>query len=225
MQRASDLFSDEQRKRVEQAVIDAEATTSAEIVPVVAGASGHYDRPEDIVGLWAALIAVVIFWVTFPRTDIPPGDWSGMPGYLEVLALIVVAVIAFVAGTVIASRVAWLRRLFTSEKQMRQEVSGRARQVFFDKRVHHTGGATGLLIYVSLFEHIAVVLADQEILDKLGQVAVDELCAKLTEDLHTGNLPDAICATIEQARIRLSEALPRAEGDINELHDALVLLD
>ena len=51
MQRASELFNDEQRATIDQAVADAESKTSAEIVPVVATASGRYDRAEDIVGM------------------------------------------------------------------------------------------------------------------------------------------------------------------------------
>ena len=43
MQRASDLFTEEQRKQVEKAVVEAEAKTSCEVVPVVATASGRYD--------------------------------------------------------------------------------------------------------------------------------------------------------------------------------------
>ena len=55
----------------------------------------------------------------------------------------------------------WLRRLFTPHTQMREEVLSRAREVFFDQRIHHTGGASGVLLYVSLFEHMAAVIADQ----------------------------------------------------------------
>ena len=82
-----------------------------------------------------------------------------------------------------------------------------------------------MLIYVSLFEHIAVVLGDQEILDKLGQASLDGLCQQLTEGLHQGNPTDAICNVIAAAGKQLSGPLPRAEGDVNELHDTLVLLD
>ncbi len=42
MQRATDFLNAEQRKRIEQAVVDAETQTSCEIVPVVATASGRY---------------------------------------------------------------------------------------------------------------------------------------------------------------------------------------
>jgi uncharacterized membrane protein len=59
MRRATDLFDQQQRKQVAQAVVEAEANTSCEIVPVVATVSGRYDRPEDIIGLWLAVIAAV----------------------------------------------------------------------------------------------------------------------------------------------------------------------
>ena len=79
---------------------------------------------------------------------------------------------------------------------MRDEVAARARAVFFDSRVHHTAGNTGLLIYVSLYERMAAVLADQSIVDKLGQDALDELCAALTKKLRDLHPADAICQTI-----------------------------
>ena len=110
---------------------------------------------------------------------------------------------------------------------MLEEVAARAQQGFFDKRVHHTSGATGLLVYVSMFEHIAMVLGDQEILDNpgLGQAFLDRLCKKLTDGLHQGNPTDAICEVIAEAGQQLSGPLPRDEGDVNELQDALVLID
>ena len=58
MKPASSLFNDQARERVNQAIAQAESKTSAEVVPVVATASGRYDRPEDIVGLWLGIIAL-----------------------------------------------------------------------------------------------------------------------------------------------------------------------
>ena len=59
MKLASQIFNDQERKRVDDAVAQAEKRTSAEIVPVVATSSGRYDRAEDIVGLFVGLIVVV----------------------------------------------------------------------------------------------------------------------------------------------------------------------
>jgi len=227
MKRASDLFDDEQRKRVEQTVFEAEAKTSCEIVPVVVTASGRYDRPEDIIGLWLAVLAMITLWLLFPRKQIETGSWETIPLYVQLFALVATVVVAFIIGALAGSRVGWLRRLFTPRKQMLQEVAAQARQVFFDRRVHHTSGGTGLLIYVSVFEHIALVLGDQEILDNpdLGQALLNRLCAQLTDSLRRSNPTDAICEVIAKAGQQLSGPLPRGEGDVNELQDALVLID
>ena len=225
MRQASTRFSDEQRKRIAQAVAQAESTTSAEIVPVVATASGRYDRPEDIAGLWLGMIGLVVAWWLMPATAIESGSWGGMPEWGRLLLMVIVAVAGFVVGAAIASRVAWLRLLFTPRRQMRDEVSARARAVFFDQRVHRTAGGTGLLVYVSLYERVAAVLADQSVVDKLGQAALDELCATLTGRLREVHPADALCSIIGVAGERLAPVLPRAEGDINELPNALVVLD
>ncbi len=108
---------------------------------------------------------------------------------------------------------------------MREEVYGRAREIFFDKRVHHTGGGSGVLLYVSLFERMAAVIADQGILDKLGQENIDELCREFTQRLHEGTPIDALCDTASSLGRRLAPLLPRAEDDVNELSDALVVID
>lgn len=225
MKRASDLINEEQRRQVERAIVEAEAKSSCEIVPVVATSSGRYDRAEDMIGLWLAILAAVAVWLILPRQLNESGSWDSVPIYVGLLAMVVGIVVAFIAGATLGSRIGWLRRLFTPRKQMLEEVSARAREMFFDKRIHHTSGSTGMLIYVSLYEHIAVVLGDQEILDKLGQTFLDQLCRQLTEGLRQADTCDAICSVIAEAGRQLSGPLPRAKGDVNELHDALVLID
>jgi putative membrane protein len=118
-----------------------------------------------------------------------------------------------------------LRRLFTPRSEQRAEVERAAREVFFDRRVHHTQGGSGLLVYVSLLEHMAVVLADEQVQEKLGQQRLDTLCNELVARLRKGAHTEALCHTIDQAGIALAEALPRLSTDRNELSDALVVLD
>ncbi|MBT4866671.1 MAG: hypothetical protein HON53_16330 [Planctomycetaceae bacterium] len=225
MQRASNLFNEQQRKQVEQAIVEAEAKTSCEIVPVVATASGRYDRAEDVIGLWLAVIAAVTVWLLFPQQVGDAGSWGGTSLLVGVLTMIAAVAVAFVAGAIIGSKVGWLRRLFIPRQQLLDEVAARAREVFFDKRVHHTASATGMLIYVSLYEHTAIVLGDQEVLDKLGQTFLDGLCKQLTEGLHQHNPTETLCSVIAEAGTQLSEPLPREAGDVNELQDTLILID
>ena len=224
MQRASNIFTDEQRRQIDQAVAEAEAKTSAELVPVVATSSGRYDRAEDIIGLWSAMIAAMALWIYVPRTS-NSGSWGELSLVWQIVILIGAMIVAFIVGAVIGSRVLWLRRLFTPRQEMRDDVAARARQIFFDNRVHHTSGGTGMLFYVSLMEHMAAVIADQQVLEKLGQTALDELCAELTEAMRQGHPADALCQTITSAGDRLSKVQPREENDVNELSDALVTID
>jgi putative membrane protein len=225
MQLASRLFSASDRQRINETIQTAESLTSAEIVPVVATASGRYDRAEDLVGLWLGVLLVVAVSIFSPAAVTEPGSWDSHPLLWQTLKLVAVLLGGFLVGAVLSARIGWLRRLFTPATQLRDEVNQRARSVFFDNRVHHTQAGGGLLIYISLFEQIAVILADQQILDALGQSPLDELCQTLTQLLRSNQPADALCQTIQAAGERLRPALPRALDDVNELPDSLVTLD
>ncbi len=225
MKKAADFFSDDDRARINRAVADAESQTSAEIVPVVAESSGRYDRPEDIVGLWLGVVCLAIVWWLLPQPTAESGDWSGISASAHLVSLIAAVVVGFCVGAFAGSQVPWLRRLFTPAAQMRDEVRSRAHAVFFDNRVHRTAGATGLLIYVSLFERMAAIIADTSVLEKLGQNTLDELCARLTQSLQRSPPTDALCEILAAAGQRLAPQLPRDSQDRNELPDALVIID
>lgn len=224
MRRASEIMDAEQRARVESAVSAAELTTGCEIVPVVATASGRYDRAEDIVGLWCAVIGAVVIFLTLPGHTVA-GSWGGLPIWGQVVLLIIVMLLCFVAGAAAADRLHNLRRLFTPRLQMTEEVNLRARELFFDRRVHHTSGASGLLIFVSLYERMAVVLGDRSVVEALGQQFTEDLCQRLTSSLRSKDVATAICETIQHATTSLAPALPRTEGSTNELSNALILID
>ena len=144
---------------------------------------------------------------------------------LDLLSIVIILVTAFVIGALVTSHVAWLRRLFTPRGEMQTEVHERARQTFFDQRIHHTKSSGGLLIYVSLFERMAAVIADETVIEKLGMPAIEALCNHLTAKLHDGELSAALEDTILRAGDQLVRVVPRESGDVNELADALVTMD
>lgn len=225
MRRASANFSDNEKAQVVKAVAEAESNTSAEIVPAVATASGRYDRAEDIIGLWLGAILAVIVWLLSQGADVGKPDWGFSLRRLELPAILVALAVGFFIGAVVASRVGWLRALATPRRQMRAEVDARARQLFFDSRVHHTSRASGLLIYVSLFERMAAIIGDKTVIEKLSLPAIEELCGELTRSLKSGDITTAICSTVKAAGERLASVLPREAGDVDELPNSLVLID
>ena len=225
MARIDSLFNADQRSSVAQAVAQAERKTAAEIVPVVAAASGRYDRAEDSAGLWLGVVLMIIVWSIYPMPIVEPGAWGGTPAVIQLIFMLAALLAGFFVGAIVAAKISVLRRLFTPAAQMREEVEAKARAVFFDKRVHHTAGGSGLLIYVSLFEHMATVLADQATLEKLGAAAVRTLCDELTGRLKAGDITQALCGTIALAGDKLGEVMPRLADDANELADALVVIE
>ena len=223
MKRASHLFTEADRRRVTEAVARAEARSSAEIVPVIASSSGRYDRAEDMVGLWFGVLALCVGWWLAQGVEI--SDWGVPRPKLGLPSILGLVIGGWVLGVVLAHLSGSLRLLFTPRREQKAEVERAARQAFFDRRIHHTEGGSGLLVYVSLLERMAVVLADAQVLEKLGQPKLDALCASLVSELRKGAYTDALCNTIDQAGVALAEALPAQAQNRNELTDALVVMD
>lgn len=225
MTRATTAFTNEQKANVAQAVASAEARTSAEIVPVVATASGRYDRAEDVAGLWCALFLLSLVWWLVPFKRPEEGSWEELPVVLEWICLVAGVCVGFVVGAVAASQFFWIRRLCTPTRQMAEEVQRRSREIFFDKRIHHTGRAEGVLLYVSLYERMALVLADRSVIEALGEADFEEISSELTTALRKHQTADALCHAITEMGQRLESRLPRRPDDVNELADALVTID
>ena len=225
MKRASKYFSDGEKLRIEQAVAEAEAETSAEILPVLASSSGRYDRAEDIAGVWLSIIFMTLTWAVLQTQSAEAAQWGSTWARFELPLLVLAVIVGYGLGMTIATYSWTLRRLFTPKKHMSAEVELAAGHAFFDGRVHHTQGGTGILIYISLFEHGARILADQTAHEKLGQEALDELCKKLIDGIKAGDLATALCEVIKDAGERLAKVLPRTDGDHNELENTLIILD
>jgi putative membrane protein len=225
MKRALNPVTTEQRDRIAAAVAEAESKTSAEIVPVVAAISGRYDRAEDMVGLLAGLIFLAVAWAIFPRVPVEPGSWATTVNVYELPALMAAVVAGFMFGLPLAMRFPRLHRFFIPRTEVRQEVMGRAQRVFFDSRVYRTAAGTGVLLYVSLYERTAVVLAGDAVMEKLGQQAVDGVCAQLVSAMRVGDPAGALCAVLKDLGERLGAVLPRPEGDVNELANRPVIMN
>ncbi len=226
MKRASKLLSEEEIKAVNSTVAEAESSTSAEIVPVVATASGRYDRAEDIFGVLVALLVLALVWVFVQEVHPVEGDWaSGRALTLGLVPVLLIAVGGFILGTAVASHLPVLRLPFITKSEMRQEVDRRAAEAFYRFRVRRTKEGTGVLIYISLYERMVRVLADDTISQRLTQRDWDTVRDLVIRGIRADRAAEGLSQAILKCGELLKPHFPSQVGDINELPNEIQFLD
>ncbi len=226
MKKASNYFSDEDKKIIEDAIARAESNTSGEIVPVVASVSGRYDRSEDIFGVLFSLILLTIAWLYTQEITPIDGQWeSEVKTVITLPWALAIIFLGFIVGAILASFFPVLRLIFISKKEMREEVGRKALEAFHQFRIRGTQGATGVLIYVSLYEHNVRVLGDEAISEKLKQQDWDDVCNLVVEGMKSKQPAEKLVEAIEICGQLLAEHFPIEEDDQNELPNKLQLID
>jgi len=221
MSKLDRYFDEQEVQRINAALAEAEAGTAAEIVCVAAASSGRYDRAEDIFGLLLGMIAAAGVWLFAPDA-VPGGDtWAGFTPATKIAFMAVAVIAGFITGTTLASGVWPLRRPFIPKAEQKTSVTRAASAAFFDQSLHHAAGAAGLLVYVSMDERRAVVLADEAVLTVLTQPTLDALCRDLTDLLADVDPAEALCQTLRRAGEQLTALPPDPEADTTDANEKL----
>lgn len=92
-------------------------------------------------------------------------------------------------------------------------------------RIRNTAGGTGILIFVSFYEHRVVVLPDNAILEKLPEQDWGMLCAAIVSGLKADRPTEALETAVASCGEILGEVLPRQDEDEDELSNELILID
>jgi putative membrane protein len=226
MKQASRLFSEGEKKAISAAVAEAEASTSGEIVPVVATACGRYDRAEDIVGLLSGLLVLAAGWLFCPYVH-PDACW-GSGALLSSTGLIpaLVCVLAgFIAGSALATRIPALRLPFIPAREMDEEVQRAAWAAFAEFRLRRTRDSTGILIFASLYERRVVVIADDGVAKRTGQGTWEDVRDRVIDGLRRNEPAEGLKAGIQKCGEILAKHCRREADDRNELSNELRLID
>jgi len=219
------FFTDDEKEAIKQSVADAEKSTSAEIVPVLTDASGSYDRAEDTFGLMLAIVSVAIFWTLFQGTD-TNAAWSASqkPALVyNLLYIILTITVAFIVGAAVASRVWFIRNLFSSRGLMKNCVQNGATRAFQIHNLSRTKDSTGVLIYISHFEHMVHVLGDSTVAEKLTDADFQEVRDAIIQGFRSGKRGDGVCEGIKLCGEKLAAHFQIKEGDEDELPNDLVI--
>jgi putative membrane protein len=122
------------------------------------------------------------------------------------------------------SRLACVQRLFVPQGDQAFQVEARALLEFYLAGVASTRGRTGILLFISLMERKAVVLADEAISKKLPRETWAEICKGMIEGIQHGQTSDGLIGAIRRSGELLAQNFPNGpEENINELSNQLIL--
>lgn len=219
-------MSDSDRARIGAAVTGIERKTAGEVVTIVAEQSDDY---AEVALVWSILVAFLALaaLAMFPDFylglyDRVTGSWMQQwhPRGIFALALLV-ASLKF-AGMWLLQLWRPLRMLLVPGPVKLARVRARAITCFKVGAERRTHGRTGILIYLSLREHRAEIVADEAIASKVAPAVWGEAMAAMLVHIREGRIADGLIAGIEQVGAVLEEHFPLAEGDTNELPDRLI---
>lgn len=228
-------FSSAGLAAIEAAVRAAEARTTGEIYCVVAEASGDYLETPIAWAAGVALLAPALLLLGGVEVSAPAffndgwtadqvgaaATWAARNALMG--AILLQAVLFAVVAVVTALPVVRLR--LTPRWVKRDRVRRRAREQFLAKNLHLTRERTGVLIFVSAAEHMAEIVADEGVAEKVSPAVWDRAMAALTAGLKRGEAVAGFTSAVGLCGEVLAEHFPADPDDNpNELPDAVVLL-
>ncbi|WP_260597407.1 TPM domain-containing protein [Sphingomonas endolithica] len=221
-------LTEQDHAKVTAAVTAAELRTAGEIVTVVARRSDKYNDVAAHAGVLAMLLmlAALSVWPGIAERlhALFYDPWSDAPhdGTLFGIALILSA-LAFLIGRYALASLP-LRIALTPGATKARRVRARALDLFRTSAEKRTAGATGVLIYLSLDEHRAELIADAAIHSKVTPETWGAAMAALIVAVKDDRPGDGLADAVAQVGVVLAEHFPRAGDDRNELPDRLIEL-
>jgi len=223
----------EDHKRINAAIAKAETATSGEIYCILTRQASEY---RETPFAWAAAAALVL-----PAILVPLGfsaawfDW--VPGFggwtagqsasadatvtTTLFAYAVTQAVVFLASALVVSTPP-VRRALTPRSVKRARAHRTAMEQFLAKGLHLTTGRTGVLIFASLNDRVAEVIADEGIYSKVKPEVWEQAIQRLTEGLGRDAPADGFVAAIELCGAVLAQHFPPGAANPNEIADGLV---
>jgi putative membrane protein len=211
-------FSEADLQRIKTAVKEAENNISGEIVPVFVEKSGLYATATYKGSLLLALIGFV-FMIVVDRYVI---EDASNTLYYDPVFIFFVVVVCGVVGALLPSVSEKLKRLLVSQRELDDSTRQRAENAFLEEEVFNTRHRTGIMIFISFFEHEVIVMADRGISKVVDQKEWDKIVSELIKHIREGRLVNGIEAGIKRCgEILLEKGFHKTSDDVNELRDDL----
>ena len=208
------FFSPADHAAIEAAVREVEAQSAGEIIPYAVERSDRYARAiwtaATLGALAGSLAAAVIRW---------SGDFWGGPVALWIaLPPATGAALGWLAAFILPA----LRRLLVPPEVLAERVRQRAAQAFVEEEVFRTRDRSGVLIFLSLFEHRVVVRADRGLDGVVSPREWEEVVEAIAAGMRRGQPGPALADGIRRCAA-LAGRLPARPDDRDELPGQLRL--
>jgi putative membrane protein len=221
-------LSDADHDLVTAAVAEAELSTDGEIVTIVARRSDAYHDAGlqwAIAAVFLSLSVIAAFphlfrrWASFllQSWEHELEDWKLLTVLLGVLILKFLVVRYLLA-------IMPLRMMLTPRSTKARRVRRRAITLFRAAAEGRTRGRTGVLIYLSLDEHRAEIVADSAIVAKVTPETWGDIMAVLIDEVRAGRAGQGLAEAVRRVGAVLATHFPRSPDDRNELPDRLIEL-
>jgi putative membrane protein len=201
------LITDEESRRIEEAIARIEKRSAAEFVVAVIPRSGEYSKWRALIaGTWAIAAAIAYF--------------QFVPWGSEVLGLLLELPVGAAVWALLG--IPALRRKLIPPDAAEQAVRRAAFRMFAEHGVHHTRARTGILLLISELERRAVLLGDSGIHAKVGDEGWPRHVEALVRRIREGRATDGIIELLGALEMALAEELPVATDDTNELSNRVI---
>ncbi|MFN3387514.1 MAG: TPM domain-containing protein [Allosphingosinicella sp.] len=221
-------FSEEDHRLVTAAVTKAERESDGEIVTVVAGRSdGYHDVGLHYAVLAMLLVPALLAFVPQSTVDWATGlvlGWNAEIGRVALMGFLFVALTLVFLIVRFALAYMPLRMALTPGSTKTRRVRRRAVELFRTGTEHRTAGRTGVLLYLSLAEHRAELVADQAIHSQVTPDVWGDAMDVLVEHVKEGRGGVGMALAVEKIGAVLAQCLPKTLDNPNELPDRLIEL-
>ncbi len=199
------FLDDEARAAFKQTIEDVEAASAVEVVVAMRRRSSGYLHANLIVGAiiaFAALAAMLFsdYPFSLPAILCDPFGAGALAG----------ALVELLPG---------VKRVLTPARVRRRHVAHAAHATFVERGVHNTIDRSGLLVYISWLEQQVALVADYGLEQAFGREALRAAEAKLDAAMAGGGAE--VARVLAEIGRTMAAGMPRREGDINELPDAI----
>ncbi len=193
-------------------VAELEKKTTGEIRLIIVKSSSHHGHLLRQVWFMLSTLALFGLWIE-RHLLIWTADWWLVPAVFLLTFLLAYAL----------SRLPWMARTMAPVEDLNRQALLRAELEFHREGLGATSGKTGILLFISMLEHQAVVLADKGIAERLNEATWAEVVATMLEGPKSGQWAGPLEKALRQCGALLAQHFPAQLGDKNELPNHVIV--